>query len=61
MVKSAPRPVLYRGHAGRGRRRTCVELWDAGAERVELGTPQGRTPLGGVELICERVLPLLGR
>ena len=38
-----------------------VELWDAGADRVELGTPQGRTPLAGVELICERVLPLLGR
>ncbi len=37
------------------------ELWDAGADRVELGTPQGRTPLAGVELICERVLPLLGR
>ena len=36
-------------------------LWDAGADRVELGTPQGRTPLLGVELICERVLPLLGR
>lgn len=36
-----------------------VELWDAGADRVELGTPQGRTTLAGVELICERVLPLL--
>ena len=36
-----------------------VELWDAGADRVELGTPQGRTPLAGVEAICERVLPLL--
>jgi 5,10-methylenetetrahydromethanopterin reductase len=36
-----------------------VELWDAGADRVELGTPQGRTPLTGVELVCERVLPLL--
>jgi 5,10-methylenetetrahydromethanopterin reductase len=35
------------------------ELWDAGADRVELGTPQGRTPLAGVGLICERVLPLL--
>jgi 5,10-methylenetetrahydromethanopterin reductase len=37
------------------------ELWDAGADRVELGTPQGRTPLAGVDLICDRVLPLLGR
>jgi 5,10-methylenetetrahydromethanopterin reductase len=36
-----------------------VELWEAGADRVELGTPQGRTPLQGVELICDRVLPLL--
>jgi 5,10-methylenetetrahydromethanopterin reductase len=36
-----------------------VELWEAGADRVELGTPQGRTPLAGVDLICERVLPLL--
>ena len=36
------------------------ELWDAGADRVELGTPQGRTPLTGVELIGDRVLPLLG-
>ena len=38
-----------------------VELWEAGADRVELGTPQGRTPLAGLELVCERVLPLLGR
>jgi len=36
-----------------------VELWDAGAARVELGTPQGRTTTSGVDLICERVLPLL--
>ncbi len=38
-----------------------AELWDAGADRVELGTPQGRTPLAGLKLICERVLPLVGR
>jgi 5,10-methylenetetrahydromethanopterin reductase len=38
-----------------------VELWDAGVSRVELGTPQGRTPTEGVGIICERVLPLLGR
>jgi 5,10-methylenetetrahydromethanopterin reductase len=36
-----------------------VELWEAGADRVELGTPQGRTPSSGVELICDRVLPRL--
>jgi len=34
-------------------------LWDAGVDRVELGTPQGRTSLAGVDLVCERVLPLL--
>jgi len=36
-----------------------VALWAAGADRVELGTPQGRTPLAGVDVICERVLPLV--
>jgi 5,10-methylenetetrahydromethanopterin reductase len=36
-----------------------VELWESGVDRVELGTPQGRTPLAGVELICDRVLPRL--
>ncbi len=38
-----------------------LELWEAGAARVELGTPQGRTPSSGIDLICDRVLPLLGR
>ena len=37
------------------------ELWAAGADRVELGTPQGRTTEAGVELICNRVVPLLSR
>jgi 5,10-methylenetetrahydromethanopterin reductase len=37
------------------------ELWDAGVDRVELGTPQGRTTPAGVALICDRVLPLLRR
>ncbi len=36
-------------------------LWEAGADRVELGTPQGRTTRDGVRLICDRVLPLLRR
>jgi len=36
-----------------------LQLWEAGVDRVELGTPQGRTPLAGVELICDRVLPRL--
>jgi 5,10-methylenetetrahydromethanopterin reductase len=34
-------------------------LWEAGADRVELGTPQGRTTPVGVDVICDRVLPLL--
>jgi 5,10-methylenetetrahydromethanopterin reductase len=36
-----------------------VALSESGAGRVELGTPQGRSPLEGVGLICDRVLPLL--
>jgi 5,10-methylenetetrahydromethanopterin reductase len=36
-------------------------LWEAGADRVELGTPQGRTTPHGIDLICDRVLPLLRR
>jgi 5,10-methylenetetrahydromethanopterin reductase len=35
------------------------ELWQAGADRVELGTPQGRSTPAGIDLICDRVLPLL--
>jgi 5,10-methylenetetrahydromethanopterin reductase len=35
------------------------ELFAAGVKRVEFGTPQGLTTAGGVELLCERVLPLL--
>jgi hypothetical protein len=31
----------------------------ARADRVELGTPQGRTTPDGVRLICEWVVPLL--
>jgi 5,10-methylenetetrahydromethanopterin reductase len=50
-IAGTPEEVAARG----------AELWNAGAARVELGTPQGRTPTTGVELICERVLPLLGR
>jgi 5,10-methylenetetrahydromethanopterin reductase len=38
-----------------------IGLWEAGADRVELGTPQGRTTRDGVRLICERVVPLLRR
>ena len=34
-------------------------LFDAGAMRIEFGTPQGLTTARGVELLCERVLPLL--
>lgn len=34
-------------------------LFEAGASRVEFGTPQGLTTARGIELLCERVLPLL--
>jgi 5,10-methylenetetrahydromethanopterin reductase len=34
-------------------------LYDAGATRVEFGTPQGLTTSGGVDLLARRVLPLL--
>jgi len=34
-------------------------LFAAGATRVEFGTPQGLTTARGVELLCDRVLPLL--
>lgn len=34
-------------------------LLDAGAGRVEFGTPQGLTTSGGVDLLARRVLPLL--
>jgi 5,10-methylenetetrahydromethanopterin reductase len=37
----------------------ALRLYDAGAKRVEFGTPQGLTTAGGVELLCDRVLPLL--
>jgi 5,10-methylenetetrahydromethanopterin reductase len=36
-------------------------LIDAGARRVEFGTPHGRTDAGGVELLGRRVLPLIDR
>jgi 5,10-methylenetetrahydromethanopterin reductase len=34
-------------------------LYDAGAKRVEFGTPQGLSTARGVGLLCDRVLPLL--
>jgi 5,10-methylenetetrahydromethanopterin reductase len=34
-------------------------LYEAGAARVEFGTPQGLSTAGGVELLATRVLPLL--
>ena len=37
----------------------ALSLFDAGAKRVEFGTPQGLTTAEGVELLCDRVLPLL--
>src|SRR5262249_57951118 len=37
----------------------AASLYEAGAVRVEFGTPTGRTTADGVELLCERVLPFL--
>lgn len=37
----------------------AAELIGAGADRVEFGTPQGLTTVGGVALLCDRVVPLL--
>jgi len=34
-------------------------LFDAGAARIEFGTPQGLTTAGGVALLADRVAPLL--
>lgn len=36
-------------------------ILDAGAARVELGTPHGLTAAEGVRLICSRVMPLIDR
>ena len=36
-------------------------LYEAGAARIEFGTPQGITSAAGVELLADRVLPLLRR
>jgi 5,10-methylenetetrahydromethanopterin reductase len=37
--------------------RQTIALIDAGAYRVEFGTPQGQTTDEGVALLCDRVLP----
>jgi 5,10-methylenetetrahydromethanopterin reductase len=37
----------------------ALALVEAGADRVEFGTPQGLTTAGGIELLARRVLPLL--
>ena len=37
----------------------ATRLLAAGATRVEFGTPQGLTTAGGIDLLCDRVLPLL--
>jgi 5,10-methylenetetrahydromethanopterin reductase len=39
--------------------RQATALYDAGAARVEFGTPHGLTPRRGVELLAERVVPVL--
>ncbi|MEW2427014.1 hypothetical protein AB0877_03275 [Micromonospora sp. NPDC047644] len=37
----------------------AAAVFDAGASRVEFGTPHGLTPHGGIDLLGRRVLPLL--
>ncbi|MFV2102957.1 LLM class flavin-dependent oxidoreductase [Micromonospora sp. LOL_024] len=37
----------------------AAAVFDAGASRVEFGTPHGLTPQGGIDLLGRRVLPLL--
>jgi 5,10-methylenetetrahydromethanopterin reductase len=37
----------------------ALRLFEAGAARVDFGTPQGLTTPGGVALLADRVLPLL--
>ena len=37
--------------------RQAAALYDAGAARVEFGTPHGLTPQRGMELLAERVVP----
>ncbi len=61
-------------HSAPGRRRSRSSCWpgrrtrsprrherllDAGVKRVEFGTPQGLSTARGVELLCDRVLPLV--
>ena len=39
---------------------SCARLYDAGAHRVELGTPHGLSEAGtGIRLIGEQVIPAL--
>jgi 5,10-methylenetetrahydromethanopterin reductase len=40
--------------------RQAAALYEAGAARVEFGTPHGLTPRRGLELLATRVLPELG-
>jgi 5,10-methylenetetrahydromethanopterin reductase len=37
----------------------ALALVEAGVDRIEFGTPQGLTTRHGVDLLCDRVLPLL--
>ena len=37
--------------------RQAAALYEAGAARVEFGTPHGLTPRRGIELLAERVVP----
>ncbi len=39
----------------------CEAIYEAGAQRIEFGTPHGRTTVTGLTLLGERVLPALNR
>ncbi len=41
--------------------RQCLELLDAGADRIEFGTPHGIVEEHGMDLLGKRVLPILRR
>ena len=50
---------VHRRQRRRRSPRTPAGCSTPGATRVEFGTPQGLTTRRGVELLCDRVLPLL--
>jgi 5,10-methylenetetrahydromethanopterin reductase len=57
-LPSIPDELLARfAFAGRPAAEHVAAVFEAGASRVEFGSPHGRTDVYGVELIGEKVLP----